>query len=151
MKTTWFDWFVTSCRTYNLKVTLNEWFCFLRKFSWQFLFTLRVFVRNLLRETRNRNILKAIEKPWEVINWWVKTTWFDWFVTSCRTYNLKVTLNEWFFFLRKFSWQFLFTLRFFCQKSAERKSPKKYSEGHRKAMRSYKLMGENYLISLICD
>ena len=29
-------------------------------------------------------------------------------------------------FLRNFSWQFYFTLSVFCQKSAERKSPKKY-------------------------
>ena len=29
-------------------------------------------------------------------------------------------------FLRKFSWQFLFYSQSFCQKSAERKSPKKY-------------------------
>ena len=47
-----------SGRTYSLKSTPNDKFLFLRNFSWQFLFTLRVFARNLLRGNRQRNTFR---------------------------------------------------------------------------------------------
>ena len=40
--------------TYSLKLTLNN--RFLRSFSWQFYFTLKVFAKNLLSGNRRRNI-----------------------------------------------------------------------------------------------
>ena len=44
---------------------------------------------------------------------------------SSGIYNLKSTPSDRFFF-KNFSWQFLIYSQSFCQKSAERKSPKKY-------------------------
>ena len=46
--------------TYSFKSTPNN--RFLRNFSWQFLFALRVFARNLLRESRCRNTFLHIIK-----------------------------------------------------------------------------------------
>ena len=43
---------------------------------------------------------------------------------SGETYSLKSTPNDW--FLRNFSWQFYLLSEFLFEKSAERKSPKKY-------------------------
>ena len=50
--------FIDKWRDLQFTVDTERQIYFLRNFSWQFLFTLRVFARNLLRGNRRRNTFR---------------------------------------------------------------------------------------------
>ena len=91
--------FIREWQDYSLTSTPND--RFLRNFFMAILFTHRIFARNLVRGNRQRSTFRILF--WSI-------SWGS-------------SLNR---FLRNFYMAGLFTLESFCQKSAERKSPKKY-------------------------
>ena len=105
--------------TYSLKSAPND--RFFEKLFMAILFSLRVFARNL-----HTYMIGHYNRSVRIIDLVSHTTYFVCvnFIYKWRNLQFKVG-SEWQIFWRT-SWQFYFYSQSFCQKSAERKSSKKY-------------------------